>query len=381
VYGDLDRAIERADRERRGRAALVAGIAAAAVVVVVVAGAIANTGGKDAAPPAGPSPSHAASVRYESPGSRDRPVSLYGANGALVLVTLERTDRIGTATLWRKDSAGWQKLGTLERAVPLHWRADSDGTRLTSGPGVRDIVARLGQEGVGFSSDGGATWTYLAAPPTAGACADCFGNVHGDYLYLSAGEGRALWRAGFGARTWQRVALPPDPGPQTRYRFPLVLDNGLLISGEATDDQCLGGYRISRDHGDTWSERRTLPRSTCLTASDRNTAFACDEGQDCYGGQGVYRSTDLVHWKPARGLSEGWSSMEPVCSGWDASRRPFIEWPVRAGDEFFSLVHLNYRDGREIRPRRGLLQTGRHEVEHLLVVSRDDCHTWQRVRR
>ncbi len=43
VYGDLDRAIEQADRERRRRYGVVAGLAVAAVVAVIV-GVLAVTG-------------------------------------------------------------------------------------------------------------------------------------------------------------------------------------------------------------------------------------------------------------------------------------------------------------------------------------------------
>ena len=56
VYGDLDRAIEQADRERRHRYAAVFGLAAAVVVLVVIAGIVAVSGGTDTAPPISPSP-------------------------------------------------------------------------------------------------------------------------------------------------------------------------------------------------------------------------------------------------------------------------------------------------------------------------------------
>ena len=43
VYGDLDRAIEQADRERRHRYGVVAGLAAAAAVLAVIVGVVAVT--------------------------------------------------------------------------------------------------------------------------------------------------------------------------------------------------------------------------------------------------------------------------------------------------------------------------------------------------
>ena len=55
VYGDLDRAIERADRERRRRYGAIAGLAAAAAVVVVVVGVLAGSRDGNSAPqPVGP---------------------------------------------------------------------------------------------------------------------------------------------------------------------------------------------------------------------------------------------------------------------------------------------------------------------------------------
>jgi WD40 repeat protein len=56
VYGDLDRAIEQADRERRHRYGKVAGLAAAAAVLAVVVGVLAVTrDGDNSQPPIGPS--------------------------------------------------------------------------------------------------------------------------------------------------------------------------------------------------------------------------------------------------------------------------------------------------------------------------------------
>lgn len=57
VYGDLDRAIEQAERERRRRYGVVAGLAAAAAVVAVIVGMLAVTRDTDTAPPVSPPPS------------------------------------------------------------------------------------------------------------------------------------------------------------------------------------------------------------------------------------------------------------------------------------------------------------------------------------
>jgi hypothetical protein len=54
VYGDLDRAIEQAEHERRRRYGVVAGLAAAAAVVAVIVGMLAVTRNTGSAPPVAP---------------------------------------------------------------------------------------------------------------------------------------------------------------------------------------------------------------------------------------------------------------------------------------------------------------------------------------
>ena len=222
VYGDLDRAIEQADRERRHRYGVVAGLAAAAAVLVVIAGIVAVSRDTNTAPPISPSPSPTPSLEFESPGPEDRPVATYEAGGTLVLATMEQEEHPGSATLWRSDSGRWQKLGTLQHAVPMHGKADSDGTRLSPGPGSRDIIATGVAEGVsqsvGFSRDGGATWSYLATPRT---CGKCWIGAHGDYLYVVPDEPTTtLVRAAFGAGELGGAAASPGPGPDDRLSRP-----------------------------------------------------------------------------------------------------------------------------------------------------------------
>lgn len=58
VYGDIDRAIEQAARDRRHRHTIVAGLAAAAAVLAVVAGVLAiSRDGNGSPQPVGPTPS------------------------------------------------------------------------------------------------------------------------------------------------------------------------------------------------------------------------------------------------------------------------------------------------------------------------------------
>ena len=57
VYGDLDRAIDQAERERRRHNGVVGGLTAAAAVVAVVVGVLATTPGRDdSQPPLDPVP-------------------------------------------------------------------------------------------------------------------------------------------------------------------------------------------------------------------------------------------------------------------------------------------------------------------------------------
>lgn len=82
VYGDLDRAIEQADRERRHRSGIIVGLAAAAAVVVLVAGGLAITRDGDETPqPVGPSPTPS-ETRADSTPTATAPLIL-PANGRL----------------------------------------------------------------------------------------------------------------------------------------------------------------------------------------------------------------------------------------------------------------------------------------------------------
>lgn len=375
-YGDLDRAIAQADEERRRRYGLLAGLVAAAAVLIVIAGVLAITQGKDAAPPpVAPTPTPTPSTQFESPGPQDHPVALYDAGGALVLATLDQLDRAGTATLWRRNSGRWQKLGKLEHAAPLHLERDSAGTRLSPGPGDQDIITTTSAyAGVGFSRDGGATWTFLASP-----CTGCYVSLYGDDFYAVDTNFTTLMRTAFGTTAWEELSLPPSPGP----RLGFIMDDGTLIIEDSGD--CVAGavshYRVSRDHGDTWSERRALPGSSnCITSTYRNTVYAHCNTTSCYydtggngGGGGIYRSTDLVHWEPVRQpvprrILDGIPTSVRACPR-GLGNDPVYHWaeepPLRIGDEVFKLFHVNNRDGRE----------------HVLMVSRDDCHTWRRLLR
>lgn len=88
VYGDLDRAIDQAQRERRHRYGVV-GLAAAAAVLAALAGIVAVSGRTDAAPPISPSPTPVAPsptpTRSQSPLTwADTPVAAADGYGWVV---------------------------------------------------------------------------------------------------------------------------------------------------------------------------------------------------------------------------------------------------------------------------------------------------------
>jgi hypothetical protein len=78
AYGDLDRAIEQAERERRHRYGVMVGLAAAAAVITVIIGVLTVSGGTDTAPPVSPTPSVPTSPPAKSQSPRtwvDTPVA------------------------------------------------------------------------------------------------------------------------------------------------------------------------------------------------------------------------------------------------------------------------------------------------------------------
>jgi hypothetical protein len=241
-----------------------------------------------------------------------------------------------------------------------------------------------------FSRDGGATWSHLEP-----CGSQCYAGLYGDYFYYLGGPAEhktTLQRAAFGTTTWEELSLPVSSGPERGYRSEFfVLDDGTLVIEEAsglpgtstTSDGCVEGavghYRISRDHGDTWSERRALPGSSnCIIGTRRNTVYAQCGTIGCYedtgggyGSEGTYQSTDLVHWEAlqhevpydVRFHDRGGAC--PPSRGQDPVYNWVEEPPLQIGEEIFKLFHVRNTHGRE----------------HVLMVSRDDCRTWKRVLR
>lgn len=86
VYGDLDRAIEQAEREQRRRSGAIAGLAAAAAVLVVIAGIVTVSRDADTAPPISPTPTPSPTpARTQSPQTwSDTPVAAQDGYGWVV---------------------------------------------------------------------------------------------------------------------------------------------------------------------------------------------------------------------------------------------------------------------------------------------------------
>ena len=355
----ISAAAARAQRSRRQQRWAV-GIGAAAAVLTVTVGVLAVVRGNDTtAPPVGPSPSPTPSVTYESPGPGDHPIGLYDGDGALTLITIDRFGSVGIGTVWQKQAGGWRRLGTIEHAIPPE-QVDPGRTHLSPGPGSGDFVALdLAGGRVGFSRDGGATWSYLAKPAgcAEGGCSEIFPTT--DYLYVNK-DGTAL-RAAFGAATWEEISVPWSPGSQPD-RSLLPLEDALL-NIDSDCDATTNHYWVSRDDGDTWGERQDFPAGTCIYERIDNTAYTADADETQW-----WLSTDLVQWELAltSPYDEHARQAFAACPG-SLGKDRFSTWlyepPVRIGDEVYKIVHLSNRDGRKLELR----------------VSHDDCHTWKPV--
>lgn len=357
---DVELALAAVTADSRGtrRPLVVVLTAAAAFVAVVVGVSVMDNGRTDSQQPIDmPTPSP--SVFHASPGPDDHPISVHQRDGALVLITLDRLDRVGTATLWQREAGAWRRLGTLEHAVPP--KGVAGRTHLTRGPGDQDLVA-LGLQGdrVGFSRDGGATWSYLPGPAECAerSCSAIFSTT--DHLYVDI-DGSAV-RAAFGSTAWEELPVPRGSESPRRSLSLLVMDD-VLLTIDSDCDITTNHYWVSRDRGDTWSGRRDFPAGTCVYSSLGNTAYTAD----AYEAQ-WWRSSDLVHWERApisphveRGRANA------ACPGpldTDPSDEGLDEPPVRIGDEVYRIFDLtNGSQAPELR------------------VSHDSCRTWEPVLR
>lgn len=152
VYGDLDRAIVRADRERRRRRGAIAGLAAAAAVVAVVVGMLAvSRDGNSAPQPIGPvtTPDPA-----EDPSTPSRPWSAAQWEGAL------RKDQASLPVIpltdGRRDGTDAGDAGVDIRRVTATRRPEWRLVLGTAPPlaSTMDPTRRIMEQGVVVDADG-----------------------------------------------------------------------------------------------------------------------------------------------------------------------------------------------------------------------------------
>jgi hypothetical protein len=232
VYGDLDRAIEQAEQERRRRYGLLAGLAAAAAVLAVIVGVLAITrNGNDSPRPIGPTPTP---TRTESP------------------------EKWADTEVAARKGYGWEvpdPLTTVQDAwftvVAEHF--DPEGGRLEP----RDLGAFVWSgEGSTFAADGQIKLltdrgpfehgcSYLSAPPASNGTESC------STVRLAGPDGE---RARISR--YQRLCSSWDPGrpgddarPPPGSTYATCGDFKVAVAVERRDD--LIGYLIVTGRGTT----------------------------------------------------------------------------------------------------------------------------------
>jgi dipeptidyl aminopeptidase/acylaminoacyl peptidase len=160
VYGDLDRAIEQAERERRHRYGVVAGLVAAAAVVAVIIGLLAVTrDGNDPPQPVGPTTPTPTETPTDTPPASTAPLSL-PANGRLARAedlfaratepcsVITADDELATpgadCVIWAQDVDATASIGLFEEN-PIDTGNDPDGPAIVTTLRVATRDAVIGQ--------------------------------------------------------------------------------------------------------------------------------------------------------------------------------------------------------------------------------------------
>lgn len=316
VYGDLDRAIEQADRDRRHRNGIAAGLVAAAAVVAVIVGVLAVThDGSDSPQPIGPTPTPSPTRTTEPAAIPRGPSEVLTAHqvGRTRLQvagetipgrwSLERsrgevwvagyTDEVGymSPALW------WGK-GTTTHEVPgqrggfaisqnAHWivwtRAASGEYEDSRGPRVMEVVDTATGK-VRWSRDADADAPEIAALSVTNDGVVVFGHCLEPVVDIigvpQCDDARIdVWapRSGVTAPVPAEVRVHHGPPGTVTGLMPLVqvtgAHNGLLVR-----DRPAGRPRYVRvtERGDV-EVVSTLPRDTLVvTADERFALLGCD---------------------------------------------------------------------------------------------------------
>jgi Tol biopolymer transport system component len=147
IYGDLERALEQADRDRRRRYGLVGALAAAAAVVVLIAGVLLATRDDDGAPSPAPSP-----TPRPTPVATDGSIYFAADSGAGETLT-DPLDFGKVETHPQQMDIYLSRQGQPARriiATRAHERCPAvspDGDRLAYFQGTTIVIARLDADG------------------------------------------------------------------------------------------------------------------------------------------------------------------------------------------------------------------------------------------
>jgi hypothetical protein len=298
-------------------------------------------------------------------------------------------DKAFPVVLWRYTDGGWERLGSAGVTDLGAMVAFPGGLLLMPAVNIPD-QATYWVGPLRMSLDRGTTWVDWQLPwPGTKRCKvrsslTCGVAVAGDYVVVASGDAWA--RRSIHSGGWEDISPPRRAARQqfdNRAYGMLALADGTLVATANDDAHPDGFFRVSRDVGSTWSAPRTNPGggTASLDRTDGSTVYAtCWQVVPGTGGStrecGTYWSADLVTWTKA-GLEY---VREPTCRALRQLHWRTNEDAVRVGALRYRLALMRYLDGHiasagELpRPDRV-----RHQIRHVLQVSRNSCLTWERL--
>lgn len=353
-------------RERRTTGVVAAAVLA--VVAVAVGMGVFVGGTQEPAPVETPKPSPTTTV---GPSPNDEIVGLSNVGEALFAEFVTCTERgpagecvqpAAARHLWRYAKGEWTDLGDLPAGV---------GSPFLRGSAMDWLGESQDRARVPVTRDAGATWTWVDLPEPCMRGGDCDVLLTPTQIFEASYEGD-WYAAELGTDQWTKIT-PPKPQSPNSFFMPHVLDGGTLVAEERPRG---GAYRISANGGQTWSERRALPRSGLsvypgLRLGDGGTLYAaCDYMAPC----GTWRSDDLVHWQ--RVSSKDLLAPMPRCN---RSGQAIIQSQTAVGSDTYGIfVRVYTKDGRPLPASAFGHGTADHPYAYVnrLMVSHDDCRTW-----